>query len=123
MPTPTTVLIVDDEAGIRRMLVEMLSLEGIPTEMAVNGQEALDILANSGPRVVLLDLMMPMVDGRGVMQALRSKPGERERHRIILMSAVERLELARDLDPDAMLAKPFTLTQLMSAIEPSTASA
>jgi two-component system response regulator (stage 0 sporulation protein F) len=123
MPKPTTVLIVDDEPGIRKMLVEMLSLEGIPTEMAANGQEALDILATSGPRVVLLDLLMPVVDGRGVVEALRRKPGERERHRIILMSAVERLEPARDLDPDAMLAKPFTLTQLMSVIEPSPASA
>lgn len=121
MAQPTTVLIVDDDPGIRKMLVEMLSLEGIPTETAVNGREALDILERSGPRVVLLDLLMPEVDGRGVMASLRGTPGEREKHRVILMSAWNNLEPARDLEPDGMLEKPFTLTQLMSAIDPPAA--
>ncbi len=116
MAEPTTVLIVDDDPGIRRMLVEVLSLEGIPTEIAVNGQEALDILANSGPRVVLLDLLMPLVDGRAVMEALVRKPGEREKHRVILMSAWSNLEPARDLEPDGMLPKPFTVPQLLSVL-------
>ncbi|MGH2516763.1 MAG: response regulator transcription factor, partial [Ktedonobacterales bacterium] len=65
MATTPTVLIVDDDPAIRKMLVEMLSLEGYATETATNGREALDQLAASGPRVVLLDLLMPEVDGRG----------------------------------------------------------
>ena len=58
-----TILIVDDDPAIRRMLVEVLSLEGYPTETAENGRVALELLAHSGPRVVLLDLLMPEVDG------------------------------------------------------------
>lgn len=116
MAQQPTVLVVDDEAGIRKMLNEVLSLEGIPVETAINGREALDILAKSGPMVVLLDLLMPVLDGRGVMQALDANPAERSRHKIILMSAWDRLEQARDLEPDGRLAKPFTVDQLLNAI-------
>lgn len=117
-----TVLIVDDEAPIRKMLVEMLSLEGIPTETATNGQEALDKLAQSGPRVVLLDLLMPLVNGRGVVERLEAQPGERAQHKIILMSAIETLTANRDLHADGRLSKPFTLDQLLNTIASVTAS-
>jgi two-component system, response regulator, stage 0 sporulation protein F len=111
-----TVLIVDDDPSIRKMLVEVLSLEGYPTETAVNGREALEVLAKSGPRVVLLDLLMPEVDGRGVIASLRAHPEEREKHRIILVSAWTNLEAARDLAADGALVKPFNVTQLLNVI-------
>jgi len=111
-----TVLIVDDDPAIRKMLVEVLSLEGYPTETAVNGREALDILAKSGPRLVLLDLLMPEVDGRGVMFALRAQPEEREKHRIILVSAWTNLEQSRDLEADGTLTKPFHVNQLLNVL-------
>src|SRR5262245_4261110 len=118
MAHPPTVLIVDDEPTIRKMLVEVLQLEGYPTETAVNGREALDILARGGPRVVLLDLLMPVLDGRGVMEELRIKPAERAKHKIILVSAVHNLEAARDLqaDADGTLPKPFTVPQLLNVL-------
>jgi two-component system response regulator (stage 0 sporulation protein F) len=111
-----TVLIVDDDPSIRKMLVEVLSLEGYPTETAVNGREALEVLAKSGPRVVLLDLLMPEVDGRGVIASLSAYPEEREKHRIILVSAWTNLEAARDLAADGTLIKPFNVTQLLNVI-------
>jgi two-component system, response regulator, stage 0 sporulation protein F len=111
-----TVLIVDDDPSIRKMLVEVLSLEGYPTETAVNGREALEVLAKSGPRVVLLDLLMPEVDGRGVIANLRAHPEEREKHRIILVSAWSNLEASRDLAADGTLVKPFNVTQLLNVI-------
>lgn len=122
MAQAKTVLIVDDEPAIRKMLVEVLSLEGIPTETAVNGREALDLLEKSGPRVVLLDLLMPVIDGRGVIAALSESPSERAKHRIILMSALGTLETARDVDADGRLVKPFTVNQLLSVIESSGAA-
>ena len=112
-----TILIVDDELGIRNMLVEVLKLEGYPTELATNGREALDILDRSGPRLVLLDLLMPEVDGRQVMERLRANPAERRKHKIVFVSADHRLEQHRDLEPDATLAKPFTVNQLLNVIE------
>ena len=114
-----TILIVDDDASIRKMLVEVLSLEGYPTETADNGRQALEILAKSGPRLVLLDLLMPEVDGRGVINQLSEDPRERKRHRIILVSAWVNLEAARDLEADGTLAKPFNVNQLLNVITSS----
>lgn len=113
-----TILIVDDDPAIRKMLVEVLSLEGYPTETATNGQEALDMLAKSAPRIILLDLMMPVLDGRGVMAQLDVDPAMRSRHKIVLVSALTTLELSRDLEVDSTLAKPFTIVQLLSVLEP-----
>ena len=122
MPHAPTVLIVDDDPAIRKMLVEVLSLEGYPTETAVNGREALDLLPRGGERVVLLDLLMPVLDGRGMMAELQANPAERGRHKVILVSAISNLEGARDLDPDGVLPKPFTVEQLLNVLETATAS-
>lgn len=116
MANHPTVLIVDDDPAIRKMLVEVLQLEGIPTETATNGREAIDILARSGPRVVLLDLSMPVLDGWGVMRELEQNPAERTKHKVILVSAVQYLEQARDLEADGRLSKPFTVPQLLNAL-------
>lgn len=113
-----TILIVDDDPAIRKMLVEVLSLEGYPTETAANGQEALDMLSTSAPRIVLLDLMMPILDGRGVIAHLDSDPVARSQHKVILVSAFTNLESSRDLTVDGTLAKPFTVPQLLSVLEP-----
>ena len=117
-----TVLIVDDDPAIRKMLVEVLSLEGYPTETAVNGREALDLISRGGARVILLDLLMPVLDGRGVMTELQANPAERGRHKVILVSAITTLESARDLEADGVLAKPFTVEQLLNVLETASAS-
>ncbi|MGO8947119.1 MAG: response regulator [Ktedonobacterales bacterium] len=111
-----TVLIVDDDPAIRKMIVEVLSLEGYPTETAANGREALEMLAKSGPRLVLLDLLMPEVDGRGVISKLSEDPDERQKHRIILVSAWTNLEASRDIEADGTLAKPFNVNQLLNVL-------
>lgn len=118
-PQKPTVLIVDDDPDIRKLLVEMLTLEGYPTETAANGREALDALARGGPRVVLLDLLMKPVDGREVMQQLQANPAERARHKIILISALITLEKNRDLraDVDGELPKPFTVDQVLNTLD------
>ena len=111
-----TVLIVDDDPAIRKMLVEVLQLEGYPTETASNGREAMDMLAKSGPRVVLLDLLMPVLDGRGVVYELNAVPEERAKHKVILISAWANLEAHADIDCDGKLVKPFTVTQVLNII-------
>lgn len=113
-----TILIVDDDPQIRKMLVEVLTLEGYPTETATNGQEALDMLSASAPRIILLDLLMPVLDGRGVMEQLGSDATTRAAHKVILVSAFTNLEQARDLAVDGTLPKPFTVVQLLSVMEP-----
>jgi CheY-like chemotaxis protein len=116
--TRPTILIVDDDPGIRTMLVEVLTLEGYPLETATNGQEAVQKLSQGGPRVVLLDLVMPVLDGRGTLAALEQDPEQRQRHHIILISAWVNLEAAADLQVEGKLAKPFTVDQLLNTIAP-----
>jgi CheY-like chemotaxis protein/transposase len=113
-----TLLIVDDDPDARRMLTETVRLEGYLYETATNGREALDLLRRAtGTWVVLLDLLMPLLDGRGFMEELRANPAERARHKIIFISANHNLESHRDTQPDAMLAKPFTITQLLNLLD------
>ena len=113
-----TVLIVDDDVAIRKMLVEALSLEGFHTETARDGREALEVLEQSKRWIILLDLMMPVMDGWQVCRYLSEHPELRQRCSIILMSAGEKLEQARDLKVEGYLAKPFDIEQLLECLEP-----
>jgi CheY-like chemotaxis protein len=112
------VLIVDDDAAIRKMLVDALSLEGVRTETARNGREALALLEDGARRVVLLDLMMPIMDGWELCRQMAERPALRQQITIILMSAGERLEQARDLQVEGYLAKPFDVDQLLECLDP-----
>src|SRR5215475_14461135 len=78
------VLIVDDDAAIRKMLVDALSLEGFHTETARDGREALGLLEDGRKRIVLLDLMMPIMDGWEVCRHLTDRPALRQQLSIIL---------------------------------------
>ena len=112
------VLIVDDDAAIRKMLVDILSLEGVRTEIARDGREALALLEDGAHRVVLLDLMMPIMDGWELCRQMAERPALRRNLSIILMSAGERLEQARDLQVEGYLAKPFDVDQLLARLTP-----
>ncbi len=81
------VLIVDDEFSIRKMFSEMLALEGCPTEEAVNGGLALDLMHTSPqPLVVLLGLAMPIVNGEQMLAEVADDPDLAARHRIIMVT-------------------------------------
>jgi CheY-like chemotaxis protein len=112
------VLIVDDDAAIRKMLVDVLLLEGFSPEVARDGREALALLEADKYQVVLLDLMMPVMDGWELCRTLRERPTLREQFSLVLMSAGEKLEQAQDLGADGYLAKPFDVNQLLELLEP-----
>jgi len=116
MASKPTVLIVDDEANIRKMITEVLSLEGYVVESAANGREALDLLRSAGPRVILLDIRMPVLDGEGFLQELEAMPSERKKHKIILVSAFLSLPNYQHLQAEGRLSKPFTVDQLINAV-------
>jgi two-component system response regulator (stage 0 sporulation protein F) len=117
MASKPTVLIVDDDPSMRKLITEVLSLEGYPLETATNGREALDLLQSGRPRVILLDLKMPILDGEGFLQELEAMPTERKKHKIILVSAFLSLPNYQHLRSEGRLGKPFTTDQLINAIE------
>jgi two-component system, OmpR family, response regulator RpaB len=67
------ILVVDDEASIRRILETRLSMIGYDVVTAADGEEALDTFRNASPSLVVLDVMMPKLDGYGVCQELRKE--------------------------------------------------
>ncbi|HZT53516.1 MAG TPA: response regulator, partial [Gaiellaceae bacterium] len=70
-PTGTRVLVVDDEPAVREALRRALTLEGYEVELAGDGAEALRSIAVSEPDVVVLDVLMPEVDGLAACRRLR----------------------------------------------------
>ena len=115
---PDKILVVDDDPIIRDMMVDILSFENYPIDVARNGQEALDLLRNTEGYLVFLDLMMPVMDGRAVCQQFNADPELRKRHIIVIMSALDNLEQAAALNVDATMPKPFSVDDVMQAIQP-----
>ena len=109
------VLVVDDQEVIRDTLQTALDDEGFTVETAANGQEALEILGRWKPCVVLLDLMMPVMDGWAFCAEQR-RTGDTTP--IVLLSAAGGLnEEAKTLCAAGFIAKPFDIDHVISAIE------
>jgi signal transduction histidine kinase/CheY-like chemotaxis protein len=72
-----TVLVVDDEADVRRLVIDALSDSGLEFVEAGDGEEALDAIATRPPDAIILDLMMPRLDGFGVLERLQANPRTR----------------------------------------------
>ena len=112
-----SVLVVDDETGTVDVLVAVLADAGVKASGAVNGREALAKLAAGTTDLVLLDYVMPVLDGAETLRILR-----RDRRfaglRIVMMSGLpESMIKRRSAGYDAFLRKPFTLEELLGTVE------
>jgi two-component system, OmpR family, alkaline phosphatase synthesis response regulator PhoP len=113
--TSTSVLVVDDEPQVVWMLQFSLEAEGYQTLSARDGRTALKEVREHHPRVVLLDIMMPVMDGWAFLEELQEIP-EDERPRVIVVSARSSLRdraKAAELGADAFVAKPFNVDDLL----------
>ncbi|GER85777.1 MAG: response regulator [Thermogemmatispora sp.] len=118
MTSQLNVLIVDDDPLIREMMIDILEFEGCRLRTARNGEEALQVLLGKERYVVFLDLMMPVMDGSTLCRRLAAQPELRRRHRIILMSAMDRLVDASPLQADGLMPKPFSVEDVLQALAP-----
>ena len=113
------ILVVDDEESIRELLRCLLTEEGFVVRTARDGGEALAILAHENGWLILLDLMMPGLDGRAVLTSLRLHPHLRSGNQVILMSATARWTpdyQALLAEVAAELPKPFDLDLVLSLV-------
>ena len=111
------VLIVDDEPDILLMLRVVLEAEGYVTALAGDGETALRRIDEERPEAVLLDVMMPVLDGWGVLDGLR---GREDRPKVIVLSAksgVQDRARALDLGADGYVTKPFDPDEVISTLE------
>jgi DNA-binding response OmpR family regulator len=107
------VLVVDDDPDILDALSEILEVEGYEVQRARNGREALQRLERGLPDLVLLDLMMPVMDGWEFARSL--SPAARPP--IIVLSADRNVSSrAREIGAVEWLAKPFELSELLAAV-------
>ena len=108
------VLVVDDEPVVRAVVRDVLREEGYAVVEAPDGRTMLEILARESPDLVLMDVMMPGIDGREVYRVLRSREDLPDVPVVMMSAAVH----ANRLDPSiaAFLPKPFDLDQLMEAV-------
>ena len=115
------VLVVDDDPDLRRILVELLTDEGFLVHMAQDGQEALDLLQHESGWIILLDVTMPHLDGRQVLQRLQAASPVLPAHQVILMSAGWLLERENHLLKHSLvraaLPKPFDLDVLLALVK------
>ncbi len=113
-----TILVADDEPNIVLALEHLLSHHGYRALVARDGREALESVERCQPDLVLLDIMLPFVDGFEVCEAIRARPGG-QRVRVIMLTAKGRETEVRKglaLGADAYLTKPFSTKELLAEI-------
>lgn len=111
------ILIVDDQFGIRILLNEVLQKEGYQTFQAANGIQALDIVDQHSPDLVLLDMKIPGMDGIEILKRMKQKD---DGIRVIIMTAYGELDMiqeAKDLGALTHFAKPFDIDDIRRAVK------
>ncbi len=112
MPSEKTVLVVDDEPIIRSFLRLVLEDEGYTVETATDGCDALTKARNGSPDAILLDVLMPVLDGLGFIQEWRDYPAWASVP-VLLMSVEDTPVQAETFGACGMLLKPFDLDVLL----------
>lgn len=110
------VLIVEDEHGIARTLDQYLRAEGFRTELAVTGEQALELFRYAQPDLVLLDVMLPVLDGFEVLKAIRHSSSVP----VIMLTAraeeVDRL-VGLTMGADDYVVKPFSFREVVARVK------
>lgn len=109
-------LIVDDQNGIRVLLVEVFSSEGYETFQASNGKTALEIVDEQVPDLVLLDMKIPGMDGLEILKRIKQK---HENIKVIMMTAYGELDMINEAKETGALmhfTKPFDIDELRQVV-------
>jgi two-component system response regulator (stage 0 sporulation protein F) len=110
------ILIVDDQNGIRILLMEVFSNEGYDTYQASNGKLALEIVRTSSPDLVLLDMKIPGMDGLDILKHVKAIDSS---IKVIMMTAYGELDMikeATDLGAIMHFTKPFDIDEMRLAV-------
>ena len=113
--TRPLVLVVDDDPDILDAICDILDAEGYRVSRARHGQEALEQVESERPDIILLDLMMPVMDGVAFSQALRERPAVSDVP-IVVISADGNPARAAAVGAAGYLAKPFDIDALLTQV-------
>ncbi|KAB0267502.1 response regulator [Microvirga brassicacearum] len=112
-----TILVVDDEWAIAEVLEALLSDEGYRVIIANNGRQALDRMSEWPPDLIMLDFMMPIMDGKATLAALQENPRTAEIPVILMSSLPEETIAQRCTGYSVFLRKPFRIAAVLDVIE------
>jgi CheY-like chemotaxis protein len=112
-------VIADDDAPLRNLIASILTDRHLRTLVAADGVEALDLVRQEHPRLVLIDLVMPKLDGLAVCRAIKADPALADVKVVILTghNDMPSIHEGRAAGPDLYLTKPFNLAQLRQAVD------
>lgn len=113
------ILVVDDESVIRDMVKTRLEANGYEVITAVDGQDALDKARNENPELIILDLMLPKIDGYKVCGLLKSDTRHKNTPIIMFTARAQDsdIQLGKEIGADAYITKPFDSKVLLEKIE------
>jgi len=113
------ILVVDDDPSVRRLLSVQLGLAGYEVHVAENGPAALLSIGREAPDLVVLDVMMPDLDGWQVLRALRAEPRYQLLPVLMLTAKVQSadVQLSYDLGASAVIGKPYDGERLTQMVE------
>lgn len=114
-----TILVIDDHPGIRENVAEMLTLAGYHALEAENGKQAVEMAKEQRPDLIICDIMMPELDGYGVLHMLRKYPETEHIPFIFLTAKTDRSDFRRGMEmgADDYITKPFEDVELLNAVE------
>ena len=111
------ILVVDDEFEIRDMLSRFLTEKGYEAIIAANGEEAIEIAEKQDPQAILLDILMPGIDGIETCKRLKAKEETRFIPVIMATALWERYMEAIEVGADDFISKPFNLMELSHRVK------
>ncbi len=114
-----SILVIDDNNDIRENTAEILDMAGYKTLTAENGKKGVDLALKEKPDLIVCDIMMPELDGYGVLHLLRKNPDMQSTPFIFLTAKTERTDLRKGMEmgADDYITKPFDDIELLNAIE------
>lgn len=117
MPDAACILLVEDDPAVGEVVQDILLDEGYEVHWGLNGQAGLDFLADRVPSVIVLDLMMPIMDGHQFRAVQRTLPGPAGAVPVVVLSGMRDAQTAGvELGAAATLTKPFDLEELVDTI-------
>lgn len=120
-----TILLIEDDSALRENTAELLELSGYTVFTAPNGKIGIEKAKKESPSIIICDIMMPEIDGYGVLEAVASEEKTKHIPFIFLSAKTEHKEIRKGMDmgADDYLTKPFDEEELLSAVESRLAKA
>jgi PAS domain S-box-containing protein len=119
MPGSKTILVIEDDQNIRESIIDLLETSNFNVISAPNGKEGLALAIEKVPDLILCDVMMPLMDGYEVIQAVRNEKTLKDVPFIFLSAKSQKTDMRKgmDLGADDYLTKPFRAQELFDAVE------